>query len=69
MSESTMARVAADRAAIERWEDEGGSALALEESLRTRPGDLPRSDPEDGTSSGARSEARSARERATNSSS
>jgi len=68
MSESTMARVAADRAAIERWEDEGGRALAREEPLRTRPGDLPSSDAEDGTSSG-HSQARSERERAKSSSS
>jgi hypothetical protein len=50
-------------AAIERWEDEGGRALAPEEAMRAGPGDLPGSDP-----LAARSQARSARERATRSS-
>lgn len=36
---NTMAELAAYRAAIERWEDEGGRALA-EEPPRARPGDL-----------------------------
>jgi hypothetical protein len=35
MSESTIVRSAADRADIERWEEEGGSAVALEESVST----------------------------------
>jgi hypothetical protein len=42
MRENTIARAAADRTAIERWENEGG--LALGESPSSRPDDLPRSD-------------------------
>jgi hypothetical protein len=43
MSENTTAGAAADRAAIERWEGEGGRTLALEEPLIARPGALSRS--------------------------
>ena len=53
MSESTVARGAPDRDAIERWEDEGGRALGPDEPLRARLGELPHSDPENGTSSRA----------------
>ncbi len=42
MSESTTASAAEDRAAIERWEGEGGSVLALASSS-ARSFDLPRS--------------------------
>lgn len=65
MSESIVVNVAADRAAIERWESEGGRAVPLEEdSLRARSGELPRTDPE-GDGSSSRSRARSARKRLT----
>jgi hypothetical protein len=39
MSENTIVRAAADRAAIERWEEEGGRPVVLEESVSalTRP--------------------------------
>jgi hypothetical protein len=39
-------------AAIQRWEDEGGRALAPEEPLRAGPDELPGSDPEEGSSFG-----------------
>jgi hypothetical protein len=39
MSESINPRAAAERDAIERWEDEGGRPLALNESVSVRPGD------------------------------
>jgi hypothetical protein len=48
-----MAKAAADRIAIERWEDEGGRALAREVSLSAHTGELPGADAEDSTSVGA----------------
>jgi len=33
MSKDTIVRDAADRSAIERWEDEGGKGIALDEFL------------------------------------
>lgn len=40
MSESTTVSDTTDRAAIERWEGEGGRALRLDESQSVRPDDL-----------------------------
>lgn len=48
-----MARAAANRAAIERWEDEGG-ALAIEEPLNADPGEPLDSDVEDAPQAEAR---------------
>ena len=65
MSESTIARTAVDRAAIERWESEGGSALAPEdEALDTPLSALSRSAAENASLGGADSQPRSAREHA-----
>ena len=63
-SENTSSRTSADRAAIERWEGEGGRARSPEDALCARRGDLPLSDPQDAISSAAPSRARSERERA-----
>ena len=42
MSESTIDRSAADRAAIERWESEGGRPRGMDEQARVPgPGGLP----------------------------
>ena len=40
-SENIGARFAADRAAIERWEDEGGTALLEDERSHAGPGRAP----------------------------
>lgn len=57
MSAITMASAAAYRAAIERWEGEGGRALAPDEPLSARADDPTRWGPDDETSSGDRSQA------------
>jgi hypothetical protein len=56
-----------DRASIERWEGEGGRALAVEESPSARSGDFARSDLEDRMSFDAPSQPRLPRERGTRS--
>ena len=50
--DGTMASAAADRLAIERWEDEGGRALVLQVPLSAHPGELPAADAEDSISVG-----------------
>jgi hypothetical protein len=65
--EDTIAKAAADRAAIERWEGEGGRALAPEKSPSAGPGEIARANLARGTSMGTRSRARSGRERDTRS--
>jgi hypothetical protein len=60
MIEKPLAGTAADRIAIERWEDEGGRALTLEEELLRA---WPRSEPKNGIASRAGSHARSVSER------
>ena len=61
MSEDTITAGAPNRTAIERWENDGGRALALEESVSARMSDFPRSDPGDGISLGVGSQAWAAR--------